>query len=138
MKKEKIIMTYGTFDLLHFGHILFLQQAKALGDKLIVGLSTDEFNEVKGKISYFNYEKRKEMILALDFVDNVIPETCWEQKEIDIKNNNVDIIVMGSDWAGNYKFENLRQFCDIQYIYRPYLISTTVLKNYVNVQAAQK
>ncbi|MCI7766517.1 MAG: glycerol-3-phosphate cytidylyltransferase [Oscillospiraceae bacterium] len=122
------VITYGTFDLLHYGHIRLLQRARALGDYLIVALSTDEFNRnEKGKVSYFTYEERKNMIEALRCVDLVIPETCWEQKLTDIDEYNADIFVMGNDWEG--KFDFLKEKCDVVYLERTPEISTTKIKN---------
>ena len=99
------VLTYGTFDLLHYGHIRLLRRAKALGDYLIVALSTEEFNSLKGKKTYHDYETRKEMLEAMRYVDLVIPEENWEQKVNDVKEYHVDIVVMGSDWEGSEKFE---------------------------------
>ena len=123
------ILTYGTFDLLHNGHIRLLKRAKARGDYLIVALSTDEFNKIKGKKSYYSYEKRKEMLEALRFVDLVIPEKSWEQKASDIKKYEVDEVVMGSDWKDSDKFEYLKEYCDVVYLDRTEGISTTKVKN---------
>lgn len=123
------ILTYGTYDLLHNGHIRLLKRAKARGDYLIVALSTDEFNKIKGKKSYYSYEKRKEMLEALRFVDLVIPEKSWEQKASDIKKYEVDEVVMGSDWKGSDKFEYLKEYCDVVYLDRTEGISTTKVKN---------
>ena len=123
------ILTYGTFDLLHNGHIRLLKRAKARGDYLIVALSTDEFNKIKGKKSYYSYEKRKEMLEALRFVDLVIPENSWEQKVDDIKKYEVDEVVMGSDWKDSDKFEYLKEYCDVVYLDRTEGISTTKVKN---------
>ena len=123
------ILTYGTFDLLHNGHIRLLKRAKKEGDYLIVALSTDEFNKIKGKKSYYSYEKRKEMLEALRFVDLVIPEKSWEQKASDIKKYEVDEIVMGSDWKDSDKFEYLKEYCDVVYLDRTEGISTTKVKN---------
>jgi len=123
------ILTYGTYDLLHNGHIRLLKRAKARGDYLIVALSTDEFNKIKGKKSYYGYEKRKEMLEALRFVDLVIPENSWEQKVDDIKKYEVDEVVMGSDWKDSDKFEYLKEYCDVVYLDRTEGISTTKVKN---------
>lgn len=123
------ILTYGTYDLLHNGHIRLLKRAKARGDYLIVALSTDEFNKIKGKKSYYSYEKRKEMLEALRFVDLVIPEKSWEQKASDIKKYEVDEVVMGSDWKDSDKFEYLKEYCDVVYLDRTEGISTTKVKN---------
>lgn len=123
------VITYGTFDLLHYGHINFLKRAKALGDYLIVGLSTDDFNNLKGKVCYFTYEQRKLLLEALRYVDLVIPETCWEQKINDIKEFKVDTFVMGDDWAG--KFDDLP--CQVLYLDRTIAgydpVSTSKIKN---------
>lgn len=122
----KKIITYGTFDLLHVGHIRLLERAKALGDHLIVGLSTDEFNEIKHKSSFLPYDQRKEILEAIKYVDKVIPETCWEQKVLDVKKHNVDIFVIGDDWAGEFDF--LKDYCEVIYLPRTLDISSSSLK----------
>ena len=122
----KRILTYGTYDLLHFGHINLLKRAKDLGDYLVVGLSTDEFNGLKGKESYFSYEKREYMLESVRYVDEVIKENNWEQKIEDIKKYNIDIFVMGDDWEG--KFDYLKEYCEVIYLPRTEGISTTELK----------
>jgi glycerol-3-phosphate cytidylyltransferase len=123
----KRVITYGTFDLLHYGHIKLLQRAKALGDYLIVALSTDEFNwNEKQKKCYFSYEERKNMLEALRYVDLVIPETCWEQKNTDVIEYKVDTFVMGNDWEG--KFDFLKDKCHVVYLDRTPEISTTKIK----------
>jgi len=125
----KKILTYGTFDLLHYGHIRLLKRAKALGDYLIVALSTEEFNlQSKGKKTYHNYTARKEMLEAISYVDLVIPEKTWEQKTDDVLKYQVDIVVMGGDWAGSDKFEYLKAYCDIVYLDRTEGVSTTKIK----------
>ena len=124
----KRILTYGTFDLLHYGHIRLLQRAKALGDYLIVAVSTDEFNALKGKKSYHNYETRKKMLEAIRYVDLVIPEDNWEQKIDDVKTYHVDVVVMGSDWAGSDRFEYLNDYCEVIYLDRTDGVSTTKIK----------
>ena len=130
----KRILTYGTFDLLHYGHIRLLKRAKELGDYLIVALSTDEFNAIKGKKAYHNYETRKKMLEAIRYVDLVIPENTWEQKIDDVKKYYVDVTVMGDDWEGNEKFEALREFCDVVYLTRTEGISTTKIKKELGLQ----
>ena len=130
----KRILTYGTFDLLHYGHIRLLQRAKALGDYLIVALSTDDFNEIKGKKAYYNYETRKLMLEAIRYVDLVIPEENWEQKVTDVKDYKVDIVVMGSDWAGSDRFEYLQDYCEVVYLDRTEGISTTKIKKDLGLQ----
>lgn len=134
----KRILTYGTYDLLHYGHIRLLKRAKELGDYLIVALSTEEFNELKGKKTYHNYQTRKEMLEAIRYVDLVIPEETWEQKISDVKNYNVDVVVMGSDWADNEKFEILRDYCDVVYLDRTEGISTTKIKRDLNLHEPSK
>ena len=123
----KKIITYGTYDLLHYGHINLLRRAKQLGDYLIVGLSTNEFNAIKNKTCYFPYEERKKLLEAIRYVDLVIPEVNWEQKRDDIKKHDVDIFVMGDDWKG--KFDDLRDLCEVIYLSRTPEISTSKMKN---------
>ena len=122
----KRVITYGTFDLLHYGHMLLLQRARALGDYLIVGLSSDSFNQMKNKRSYYTYEARKLMLEACRYVDLVIPENNWEQKIDDIKRYHADIFVMGHDWTG--KFDYLKPYCEVIYLPRTPAISTTDIK----------
>ncbi|WP_434797696.1 glycerol-3-phosphate cytidylyltransferase [Terrisporobacter vanillatitrophus] len=129
----KKIITYGTFDLLHYGHVNLLERAKSLGDYLIVVLSTDEFNlKEKNKICYFSYEERKRLLEAIRYVDLVIPETCWEQKVRDIKEFKVDTFVMGDDWDG--KFDYLEEYCEVVYLPRTPEISTTQIKNDIKMK----
>lgn len=123
----KRVITYGTFDLLHYGHINLLRRAKLLGDYLIVALSTDEFNwNEKRKKCYFSYEKRKQLLEAIRYVDLVIPEENWEQKKSDVKEYHIDTFVMGDDWKG--KFDFLKEYCDVVYLERTPEISTTQIK----------
>lgn len=124
----KKIITYGTFDLLHYGHVNLLQRAKALGDYLIVAISTDEFNwNMKNKKCYFTYEERKRLVEAIRYVDLVIPEENWEQKISDVKEYKVDTFVIGDDWEGNFDF--LKDYCEVVYLPRTPEISTTQIKN---------
>lgn len=123
----KKVITYGTYDLLHMGHINLLRRAKELGDYLLVVLSTDEFNAVKHKTAYHCYEDRKGILEAIRYVDEVIPETCWEQKVSDVVDNNIDVFVMGDDWAGQFDF--LKEYCEVVYLPRTDGISTTKIKN---------
>ena len=125
--KFKTVLTYGTFDLLHYGHLEILRRASLLGDKLIVGVSTDKFNEIKGKTCVLPYQKRKELIESLDYVDEVIPENNWDQKVTDIQDNDIDIFVMGDDWKG--KFNELKVFCEVIYFPRTNGISSTKLRS---------
>ncbi len=123
----KKVITYGTFDLLHYGHIQLLRRAKAYGDYLIVALSTDEFNwNEKQKKCYFSYEQRKILLESIRYVDLVIPEENWAQKVSDVQEFKVDTFVMGDDWEG--KFDFLKDYCDVVYLPRTPEISTTQIK----------
>ena len=121
------VITYGTFDLLHTGHINILRRAKEYGDYLIVAISSDEFNDLKGKKAYYSFEQRKLILEAIRYVDEVIPEHTWEQKVQDVKEHNVDVFVMGDDWES--KFDFLKEFCEVVYLPRTVGISTTKIKN---------
>ena len=124
----KRVITYGTFDLLHYGHIELLRRAKAMGDYLVVALSTDEFNwNCKQKKCYFPYEERKRMLEAIRYVDLVIPEENWEQKSTDVDKYNIDVFVIGDDWEG--KFDFLKEKCEVVYLPRTPEISTTKIKH---------
>ena len=127
----KKIITYGTFDLLHYGHINLLQRAKKLGDYLIVALSTNEFNEQKGKTCYFSYEERKKLVESIRYVDLVIPENSWDQKIDDVQEFKIDTFVMGNDWEG--KFDFLKEHCEVIYLSRTPEISTTQIKNKLGI-----
>ncbi len=120
------VITYGTFDLFHIGHYRLLRRAKSLGDRLIVGVSTDEFNNKKGKEAYQPFEERFRIVKNLPFVDIVIPEVSWEQKIDDIKEYSVDIFVIGDDWRG--KFDHLSIYCRVIYLPRTKGISSTILR----------
>lgn len=124
----KRVLTYGTFDLLHYGHIELLRRAKELGDYLIVAISTEEFNEIKGKKSYDNFDTRKKMLEAVRYVDLVIPEETWEQKKEDVLRYGVDVVVMGDDWKNDQNFEILRDVCEVVYLERTKGVSTTKIK----------
>lgn len=126
----KRVITYGTFDLLHYGHVNLLRRAKACGDYLIVAVSDDEFNNIKNKRCFFTFEKRKEMVEAIRYVDLVIRESAWEQKVNDVKDYNVDVFVMGDDWEGQFDF--LSDLCDVVYLERTPEISTTSIKTSLN------
>ena len=124
----KRVITYGTYDLLHYGHIELLRRAKALGDYLVVVLSSDEFNTGKGKKAYFSYEERKTMLEAIRYVDLVVPELTWDQKPEDVRKYDIDVFVMGDDWTGKFD-EQLAGLCDVVYLPRTPEISTTQIKN---------
>ena len=131
----KRVITYGTYDLLHYGHINLLKRAKALGDYLIVAISTDEFNwDEKRKKCYFSYEQRKALVESIRYVDLVIPEETWEQKIDDVKKYQVDIVVMGGDWRGSDRFEYLRDYCELVDLDRTEGVSTTQIKEELNLQ----
>jgi glycerol-3-phosphate cytidylyltransferase len=122
----KRVLTYGTFDLLHIGHINILKRARALGDYLVVALSTDEFNQIKGKKAYHSFQERKSLLEAVRYVDLVIPEMNWEQKVSDIQKYQIDRFVMGDDWEG--KFDFLNPQCEVIYLPRTEGISTTKIR----------
>ncbi|PGK51266.1 glycerol-3-phosphate cytidylyltransferase [Priestia megaterium] len=123
----KKIITYGTFDMLHRGHINLLKRAKDMGDYLIVALSSDEFNSSKGKSSYYTYEERKYILESIRYVDEVIKEEHWEQKMTDVDTYNIDLFVMGDDWEGEFDF--LKEKCEVVYLPRTEGISTTKIKH---------
>ncbi|MGY5340052.1 glycerol-3-phosphate cytidylyltransferase [Levilactobacillus spicheri] len=122
----KKVITYGTFDLLHKGHIRLLKRAREMGDDLTVCVSTDEFNAEKGKRAYTSYEDRKYILEAIRYVDHVIPEKNWDQKIRDVQENDIDLFVMGDDWKG--KFDFLKDYCEVVYLPRTEGISTTKIK----------
>ena len=126
----KKVITYGTFDLLHTGHINLLRRAKDLGDYLIVAISSDEFNALKEKKAYYSFEQRKAILEAIRYVDEVIAEDTWEQKIDDVVDNNVDIFLMGDDWEGQFDF--LKEHCEVIYLPRTVGISTTKIKKDLN------
>ena len=123
---SKKVITYGTFDLFHFGHLEILRRSKELGDYLVVAVSTDEFNTKKGKKCIYPFEHRKKIVEAIKFVDKVIPERNWEQKRQDILTYKIDIFTIGNDWAK--KFDDLKEFCKVVYLPRTQNISTTLIK----------
>ncbi len=128
----KTVITYGTFDLLHYGHIEILRRAKDFAGeagRLIVAVSTDEFNQTKGKRAHMPFEKRKELVEAVRYADLVIPEENWEQKVADIKEHGVDTFVIGDDWMG--KFDDLKSHCDVVYLPRTETISSTLLRRVI-------
>ncbi|PGT18399.1 MULTISPECIES: glycerol-3-phosphate cytidylyltransferase [Bacillus cereus group] len=129
----KRVLTYGTFDLLHYGHINLVRRAKELGDYLIVALSTDEFNALKGKESYFKFDERKMLLESIRYVDLVISENTWEQKIEDIIKYEIDVFVMGNDWEGRFDF--LKEYCEVVYLPRTEDISTTQIKSELSLQA---
>ncbi len=129
----KKVITYGTFDTLHYGHILLLKRARALGDHLTVALSTDRFNTTKKKLSHFDYAQRAELLQAITYVDAIIPEDTWEQKHDDVARLGIDIFTMGSDWTGEFDF--LRDLCEVVYLPRTPRISSTAIKD-IQVNAA--
>ena len=123
---QRTILTYGTFDLFHPGHVALLRRAKELGTRLVVGLSTDEFNSIKGKKSVMSYEDRKTVLESCRYVDSVIPESHWDQKPDDAVRHDVDVFVMGDDWIG--KFDFMSEYCSVIYLQRTPDISTTEIK----------
>lgn len=132
----KKVITYGTYDLLHVGHINILRRAKELGDYLIVVLSSDEFNALKHKTAYHSYEDRKIILESIKYVDEVLPEYTWEQKVSDVVDNQVDLFVMGDDWTGQFDF--LKDYCEVVYLPRTDGISTTKIKQDLNLSKDKK
>ncbi len=124
---SKRVITYGTFDMFHIGHLELLKRLKSYGDELIVAVSTDEFNEIKGKKTIIPYSQRAKIVEAIKYVDKVIPENSWEQKIEDIKKYDIDLFIMGDDWEG--KFDYLKEYCEVIYLPRTEGISSTALKN---------
>ncbi|MDC1346862.1 glycerol-3-phosphate cytidylyltransferase [Glaciecola sp.] len=122
----KTVITYGTFDLFHVGHVRLLKRLKSLGERLVVGISSDEFNAIKGKKSFFSYEERAEILESCKYVDEIFPEEDWEQKRSDVKKFNANIFAMGDDWAGEFDF--LSEYCEVVYLSRTEEISTTQIK----------
>jgi len=126
----KNVLTYGTFDLFHYGHLELLRRAKSLGDRLYVGVSTDAFNLLKNKECIYSYTHRSAILRALRYVDVVFPETCWEQKADDVKKYHIDVFVMGDDWKG-YFDEQLKGLCKVIYLPRTKGISSSFLREYI-------
>src|SRR5690348_11709621 len=122
----RTVLTYGTFDLFHVGHLRLIERLAAMGDRLVVGVSTDEFNAGKGKSSVVAYEDRAAIVSAIKGVDLVIPENDWAQKRADIVEHGVDVFVMGDDWTG--KFDELSDLCEVVYLPRTTGISSTSIK----------
>lgn len=129
--QAKTVITYGTFDLFHIGHVNLLKKAKSLGSRLIVAVSTDEFNQLKGKTTLVPYNQRAAVVEACRYVDLVIPEANWEQKKQDIIDYQVDIFAIGNDWQG--KFDELKSLCDVVYLERTKGISSTAMKQAIRV-----
>jgi len=125
--KKKVVLTYGTYDLFHVGHVRLLKRLRALGDCLVVGISTDEFNASKGKKSFYSFEERKEILETCEYVDHVIPESDWAQKADDVKRLGASVFGMGDDWDG--KFDELKEHCEVIYLPRTEQVSTTEIKS---------
>ncbi len=126
LSKNKTIITYGTFDMFHIGHLKLLQRLKAMSDTLIVAVSTDDFNKGKGKSTLIPYEQRAEIVANISCVDKVIPEKSWDQKVSDVQKHNIDTFAIGDDWEGEFDF--LKEHCEVVYLPRTSDISTTQLK----------
>jgi glycerol-3-phosphate cytidylyltransferase len=122
----KTVITYGTFDLFHIGHVRLLERLRALGDRLVVGVSTDEFNTLKGKRAVFSYEDRAAIVGAMRSVDLVIPERTWEQKRTDVAQHGASVLAMGNDWKG--RFDDLQDLCQVVYLERTDGISTSSIR----------
>lgn len=125
----RVVLTYGTFDLFHHGHVRLLQRLSALGTELIVGCSTDDFNAQKGKQGVMPYEQRRLILESCRYVDRVIAEEHWDQKHTDIVNYNVSVFAMGDDWAG--EFDHLSDLAQVVYLPRTAEISTSDLRDQI-------
>ena len=123
---QRTVLTYGTFDLFHPGHVQLLKRARELGTRLLVGLSTDEFNALKGKKSTMSFEDRKTVLESCRYVDEVFAEEDWSQKMTDAVRMNADVFVMGDDWAG--KFDFMSEHCNVVYLTRTPDVSSTAIK----------
>lgn len=132
----RTVITYGTFDIFHAGHVRLLKRARELGDRLVVGVSTDEFNAAKGKRSVFPYEERAEIVRSTRFVDEVFPERDWSQKRADIQRYRASVFVMGDDWLG--RFDDLKELVDVIYLPRTPAVSTTEVKSSLKAFSAQQ
>lgn len=132
---KNVVLTYGTFDLFHIGHLRLLERARALGDQLIVGVSTDEFNALKGKRSTIPYAHRLEIVRAIRHVDFAFPENDWEQKVADVQKYSVTTFVMGDDWTG--KFDFLKPYCDVVYLPRTKHVSSTLINSTVDAASRE-
>lgn len=132
----KKVITYGTFDLFHIGHLNILKRAKELGDYLIVAISSDSFNDEKGKKCTISDAHRMEIVSSIKYVDEVILESCWEQKIDDVKTHDVDIFVMGDDWTG--KFDYLKEYCEVKYLPRTEGVSTTEIRTEIQTTTVEK
>jgi glycerol-3-phosphate cytidylyltransferase len=131
----RTVITYGTFDLFHYGHVRLLKRARLLGDRLVVGLSTDEFNNIKGKTAQMTYMERHELLSSCRYVDEIFEEKCWEQKESDILAFKANVFVMGDDWRG--KFDFLLPLCDVVYLPRTPEVSSTELRAFRRAVASR-
>lgn len=125
------VLTYGTFDLFHIGHLNLIDRLAGLGDRLVIAVSTDEFNAEKGKTSVVSYEDRSRIVASIKGVDLVIPEESWEQKVDDIREHDVDIFAIGDDWSG--RFDELKELCEVRYLTRTDGISSTEIKQMLQV-----
>ena len=134
----KVIISYGTYDLFHYGHVQILKRMKHMGDKLVIGCSTDSFNSSKGKKSFFSYKERYEILSSCKYVDHVFPEVSWDQKVDDINKYKADIFVIGDDWTGKFDFIETETNCSVVYLPRTLGISTTNIKNALAVISQEK
>ena len=135
---ERIILSYGTYDLFHYGHVQILKRMRQMGDKLIIGCSSDAFNKAKGKKSFFNYEERAEILKSIRYVDEVFPEESWEQKVSDIKKYGAHLFVMGDDWKGKFDFIEKETTCSVMYLPRTVGVSTTNIKEALSTIKKEK
>ncbi len=125
-RAQRTVLTYGTFDLFHPGHVQLLKRARELGTRLVIGLSTDEFNLQKGKTAVMSFDDRKAVLESCRYVDEVFPENTWDQKLFDAFRLDADVFVMGDDWTGRFDF--MRAACSVVYLQRTPNVSTTLIK----------
>ena len=134
--QKRVVLTYGTFDLFHVGHVRLLQRLRSLGTSLVVGLSTDEFNAQKGKRTIIPYEARREVLMSCRYVDRVFPEASWAQKREDVSREGAAIFAMGDDWAGH--FDELSSVCEVVYLPRTRDVSTTDIKGWMQAEQQER
>jgi glycerol-3-phosphate cytidylyltransferase len=132
----KTVITYGTYDLFHIGHLNILRRLREMGDRLVVGISTDEFNASKGKITVIPFGDRSQIVASIRYVDVVFPECSWDQKISDVQKYKADLFAMGDDWAG--KFDFLKEHCEVLYLPRTDEVSSSLLKNVLLPLKGQK
>ena len=130
------VYTCGTFDTFHIGHVNILRRCRAHGDYLLVGVSTDEFNAMKGKKALYPFKHRLEIVRSLRFVDEARAENSWEEKRIIIQEHKIDKFIISDDWAG--KFDGLKDLCEVIYLPRTPDISSSSIRDSLGVTDSSK